>query len=113
MDGNAAGGSALPQDPLELAAAAAGVDEGNIALLTQQGLSRADAVAALLLELQDGASGGDPLLRAVTCMDLGGAAKVWADMQPAQDVDGVLQASEVGEGRGVACGVGSEGDGGW
>jgi hypothetical protein len=44
-------------------------------------------------------------------MDLGGAAKVWADMQPAQDVDGVLQASEVGEGGGqVACGV--EGHGG-
>jgi len=36
------------QDPLGTAAAAAGTDEGAVAMLTGQGLSRADALGALL-----------------------------------------------------------------
>lgn len=61
--------------------------------MQQQGLSRADALAALLLE--EG-SAEEALVRAVTCQELGGAAKVWADMQPARDdVDDALQAAEV------------------
>lgn len=39
-------GSALPDDPLEVAAAAAGVGPEHVSALTQQGLSRADALAA-------------------------------------------------------------------
>lgn len=84
------------QDPLEAAAAAAGVDEGSVGLMQQQGLSRADALAALLLE--EG-SADEALVRAVTCQELGGAAKVWADMQPARGLDDPLQAAEV-RGRG-------------
>lgn len=92
-------GSALPDDPLELAAAAAGLAPEHVSVLTQQGLSRADALAALLM----GDGGVDDALEcAFNCQDLGGAANVWTDtrMQPAQVADDVLQAAEVRGGDG-------------
>jgi hypothetical protein len=57
-----------------------------------QGLDRAGALAALLL---GGNSVDEALVIAATCQDCGGAAKVWADMQPVKDPFDVLQVSVV------------------
>lgn len=84
--------AAVPEDPLEIAARGKSVDEADVSMLTQQGLSRADALAALLM---GGGSTDDALDCAFNCQDLGGAAKVWTDMQPVRAVDDLLQASEV------------------
>ncbi|WIA19343.1 hypothetical protein OEZ85_003974 [Tetradesmus obliquus] len=80
---------AAPSDPLEAAAAAAQVDEADVQLLMGQGLTRDDAQAALLLAAADSTPGHssspvegrleDALLRAATCMDVGGCAKLWRD----------------------------------
>jgi hypothetical protein len=86
------GAPAVPEDPLEIAAKDKIVDEADVSMLTQQGLSRADALAAMLM---GGGSADGALDCAFNCQDLGGAAKVWADMQPVRPVDDVLQASEV------------------
>jgi hypothetical protein len=84
--------AAVPEDSLEIAAKDKHVDEADVSMLTQQGLSRADALASWLL---GGGSTDGALDCAFTCQDLGGAAKVWADMQPVRAVGDVLQASEV------------------
>lgn len=88
-------GSALSNDPLEAAAAAAGLDPDAVSALTQQGLSRADALAALLM---GGGSADGALEAAFNCQDLGGAAQVWADtMQPRQVVDDVVDVLQAAE----------------
>jgi hypothetical protein len=53
---------------LETAAAAAGLDPQAVSALTQQGLSRADALAALLM---GGGSADQALEAAFNCQDLG------------------------------------------
>jgi hypothetical protein len=61
-------------------------------LLVLQGLARADAQAALLLAAEDGNAAGDgivedALMRAATCMDLGGCAQLWREQHaPPPDV---------------------------
>jgi hypothetical protein len=58
-------------------------------LHTLQGLARADALAALLLAAEDGSCVEDALMRAATCMDLGGCAKLWREQHgpPPEVVD--------------------------
>jgi hypothetical protein len=54
-----------------------------------QGLSRADALAALLLAAEDGGNVEGALMRAATCMDLGSCAKLWREQHapPPEVVD--------------------------
>jgi hypothetical protein len=57
-----------------------------------QGLTRADSLAALLLAAEDGCVDGyveDALMRAATCMDIGGCAKLWREQHapPPEVVD--------------------------
>lgn len=87
------GAAAGPKTPLEQAAADLGIGDHLTAALTQQGLSRADALAALVMQEGDVE---EALMAAATYMDMGGAAKVWDDMQPVQVVD-LLQQAEVRE----------------
>jgi hypothetical protein len=63
---------------IEAAAKDASLPDSDVAALQQQGLSRGDAVAALLLA-GPGSSADDALLLAATCMEAGGAHKVWKD----------------------------------
>lgn len=61
-------------------------------MLTSQGLSRADALAALLM---GNGSTDEAMDCAFNCQDIGGAAKVWSDMQPVKALDAVLSEEEV------------------
>jgi hypothetical protein len=64
--------------PLEAAAKSAKLSDSDVAALRQQGLSRDDAMAALLLSGQGG-SADDAAVTAATCMEAGGAFKVWME----------------------------------
>lgn len=75
---------APPQDPLEAAAAAQQLSQAAIDMLLSQGLSLQDALAALLLAEGDVE---EALMRATMCLELGGTAKMWRDMQPVEVLD--------------------------
>ena len=66
---------------MEAAAAAAELSDDDIDQLLEQGLSRADALAALLLADGDV---DDAIVRATTCLDVGGCAAVWIRMHAPQ-----------------------------
>lgn len=82
LDGNSQLPPPGPTDPLEAAAAATQLSDDDIDILQSQGLARRDALAALLLADGDV---DEALVRATTCCDIGGCAKVWRDANEAAD----------------------------